>query len=175
MWGGREKVGIEETREWMIAGVTGATTIAGIGAEVEEEDEDEGERHRLWRLLLALMRARLKASPHFSQWCWERDKRQATDQDRTKQTKQKRVSKCRQLVQFTCVCWCVLDHSLPYRRFEKRKHELHPPPFWEKEEGRGSHEKWLSACKSGKVSKSTFKIDKNKNIILIRCNNTSKH
>ena len=35
---------IEETREGLITGVTGETTIAGIGAEAEEDDENEGER-----------------------------------------------------------------------------------------------------------------------------------
>jgi hypothetical protein len=57
----------EGRREEMTAGDEGVTTMAGIGAGGSEEGGGEGERHRLCLVLLAVIKAWLKGSPHFSQ------------------------------------------------------------------------------------------------------------
>ena len=51
----------------MPTGDEGVTTMAGIGAGGSEEAEDEDERHLLCLLLLAVIKPRLRGSPHFSQ------------------------------------------------------------------------------------------------------------
>ena len=74
----------EAMREGMTTGVTGATTIAGIGFEGEEEGADEEERQRLCRLFPAWMRPRLNGSLHFSQRRFNEEAKGRTDRDRNK-------------------------------------------------------------------------------------------
>ena len=81
--------------------------MAGIGCEGEEEDEDEGERHLLCLLLLAVIKARLKGSPHFSQRRCKGEMKQWTDRDRSKQNVRYSLNKSKWSDVHEIMCPCV--------------------------------------------------------------------